>query len=224
MGPAPLRSTFRQLFDAFNVKHDVTQNVVKCAVAERCNKSLQVLIYKYLTERGETRYIDALPNLVKTYNNRPHRTLQQHSPNFADKKGNELLIRSFHAQRYALRHKRGGRKIKFSTGDRVRVKTYGTGISTVRRAYLQQFKGELFTVTAINKTLPVPMYNIKSMDTEDDILGGFYANELQRVRGDTFKIEKILRRRGTGNREELFVKWKYFGPRWNSWVKVTDLA
>lgn len=213
------------VFRSFGVKHDTTQNVLKASIAERCVKSIEVLIYKYLTDKGETRYIDVLPAIVKGYNNRNHRSLGGHSPNFADKKTNEIYIRGLHASRFAQRHKKGGRKPKLAMGDKVRVKTYPTtGISTVRRAYLQQFKGELFEITAINRTLPVPLYTIRSMDSEDTIQGGFYSNELQKIAGDTFKIEKVLRRRGRGENEEYFVKWKYFSPRWNSWVKKSDLV
>lgn len=214
----------KRIFRQFHVKHTTTQNVLKASIAERANKSMQLLIYKYLTDKGEERYIDALPALVKGYNNRPHRSLDNHSPNFADKAANELLIRGIQALRFSKRHKKGGRTPKFSLGQRVRVKTYGTGISTVRRAYLQQFKGELFEVESINTTMAVPMFTLKSMDTEEVIKGGFYATELQRVRGDTFKIERVLRRRGRGINQEYFVKWKYFGDRWNSWVKKDDLV
>lgn len=214
----------RALFNNYNVKHDTSRNVHKAALAERANKTLQTVLYKYLTDKGEERYIDVLGDLVRSYNNRPHRSLDQHSPNFADKKAHELLIRGLHASRYAKRHKIGGRKKKFSIGNTVRVKTYGTGINTARRAYLQQFKGELFTVEKINTILPVPMYFIKSMDTEEEIAGGFYANELQRIRGDSFKIEEVLRRRRVRGITEYYVKWKYFGPNWNSWVKETDLV
>ena len=177
-----------------------------------------------MTDKGEERYIDALPALVKTYNNRPHRSLDQHSPNFADKKNNEVLIRGIQALRFAKHYGKTKRTPKFTVGTRVRVKTYGVGISTVRRAYLQQFKGELFLVDSVNTTMPVPMFTLKSMDTEEVIKGGFYANELQRVRGDTFKIERVIRRRGRGNNQEYFVKWKFFGDRWNSWVRREDLV
>ena len=213
----------KRLFLEYNVQHDITRNILKASIAERCNRSIQILIYKYLTEKGEERYIDALPALIRSYNNRVHRSLGLHSPNFADKRKNELLIRGLHARRYAERQRRK-KKLRFRRGDKVRVKTYGTGISTVRRAYLQQFKGELFTVETINTTLPIPMYNIRSMDTDELIEGGFYAGELQKVSGDSFKIEKVLRRRGQGENEEYFVKWKYFGPRWNSWVKKSDFV
>ena len=223
-GKEYLNQQCKRLFQRFDVTHQTTMNIVKASLAERANKSIQVLLYKYLTDKGEERYIDALPALVKSYNNRPHRSLGGHTPNFADKKKNELFIRGLHAQNYAKRHKLGGRKPKLAVGDKVRVKTYGTGISTVRRAYLQQFKGELFTVRSVNTTMPVPMFNLNSMDTEEDIQGGFYANELQKVRGDTFKIEKVLRTRGTGDNEEYYVKWKYFGSRWNSWIKKDDLV
>lgn len=213
----------RAVFNSYNVKHDTTSNVFKASIAERCNKTLQILMYKYMTDKGTDRYIDKLGSLIKAYNNRPHRSLGNHSPNFADKKKNEYYIRGLHIQRYAKRFKKGGRKPKFQVGDRVRIKTYGEGINTTRRAYLQQFKGELFNVTQINTQLPVPMYKIRSMDTEEDITGGFYSNELQIVRQIAFKIENILAERGQGENREVLVKWKYFSPRWNSWIRRADI-
>lgn len=212
------------VFNSYNVQHNTTTNIFKASIAERCNKTIQILIYKYLTDKGEDRYIDKLANIIRTYNNRPHRSLGNHSPNFADKKKNEYYIRSLHVKRYAQRFKKGGRKPKFQVGDRVRIKTYGEGINTTRRAYLQQFKGELFNITQVNNLLPVPMYKIKSMDTEEDIQGGFYSNELQIVRQDAFKIERELARRGEGDDEEILVQWKFFSPRWNSWIKRSDLV
>lgn len=206
-----------------SIRHDFTQNIHKCAIAERANKTIQVLIYKYLTDKGKNdRYIDVLGDIVRSYNKRPHRTLGNHSPNFADKKSNELFMRSLHLRRYAERERKRGRKRTLTLGDKVRVKTYGTGISTARRAYLQQFKGELFIVTSINTILPVPLYHITAMDDDEAIEGGFYSNELQRVGGDAFKVERVLRERGEGENKEYFVKWLYFSPRWNSWVKATD--
>lgn len=217
-------SNCKKVFSKYNVTHDTTLNIVKASIAERANKSIQVLIYKYLTDTGSTRYMDALAGLVKTYNTRPHRSLDNHSPNFADEKENEMTIRELAMRRYADRGRAWKKKTRLAVGDRVRVKTYGVGINTARRAYLQQFKGELFTVQTLELNMAVPMYTIRSMDTEEEIEGGFYANELQRVRGDTFKIEKVIRQRGKGDNVEYLVKWQHFGPRWNSWVKKADMV
>ncbi len=118
-------------------------------------------------------------------------------------------------------------KIKFAVGDVVRIKTEAKSkVASATRAYAQQFKGEYFRVYRINRTLAVPMYYIQSMDTDEYIEGGFYAQELQRQRGDSFKVERVLRRRRRTNGRgwEILVKWQHFGPRWNSWIPETNVV
>ncbi len=65
-------------------KNYCIQNQIRCynpdtsihaAFIERFNRSLQALIYKYMTENETRRYIDVLPKLVQTYNNRNHRMI-----------------------------------------------------------------------------------------------------------------------------------------------------
>lgn len=216
-----LNRAVQTLFRVNKIEHQTAKNVNKASIAERANKSIQVIIYKYLTSLGETRYLDALPQLVSTYNNRAHRTLHHMTPAQADLPENEIKVRSIHLERYAgIKRKK---KIKFRVGDTVRIKTLAGQVSSSRRAYHQQFHGELYTVIRVNTRMPIPMYFLNSMNDEEDVEGGFYANELVRVRGDSFKIDKIIRTRGTGRRKEHFVKWKYFDNKWNSWIKASDL-
>ncbi len=213
----------KHLMRTNHIKLIQTMNINKAAVCERANKSIQILIYKYLTDKGTTTYIDVLPQIITTYNKRRHRTLNYHSPNFADNPRNEVKIRSIHMARYGKINEKRPKHLKFSIGDTVRVKTEGKAPSTVRRAYLQQFKGELFKIERVNRRMPVPMYILKSMNDLEEIKGGFYANEITRVRGEAFKIEKILRRRGRGRNREYYVKWHYFDNRWNCWIKASDI-
>lgn len=199
-----------------------TKNIIHCGIAERANKSIQQLIYRYLTDQGQTRYIDYLPNVLKTYNNRGHRTLNYLSPNSADKKENEDKVREIHSKRYGkVNEKR--KKARFSVGDRVRVKTLARGVSSARRSYLQQFHGEQYTVYEVNTRMPIPMYKLRSLDAEDEIQGGFYANELSRVKGDLFKIEKILKTVGKGANKKYLVRWKNFSSKWDSFVNAADI-
>lgn len=219
-----LNAPVRELMRANSVTMMQAKNINKAAIVERANKSLQIIIYKYLTEKGEAKYIDVLPLLVQTYNKRAHRTLQHFSPNAADDEKNEVKIRSIHLQRYQkINAKRKKTKPPFEKGNTVRIKTYATGVSSARRAYLQQFKGELFKIINVRLRMPVVMYELRSMNDEEAVEGGFYSNELVRVQGDIFQVEKILRRRGRGRHEKLFVKWKYFDDKWNSWIKASDV-
>ena len=195
---------------------------LKACVAERVNKTLQLLIYKYLSQNETARYIPALSRLVGTYNNRGHRTLQGMTPNEADQTENEDAVRAIFHDRYGkigeLR-----RQPKFKVGDLVRLKTLARKVSSSSRAYAEQFHGEYFNIVRINRTLPVPLYYLRSTDNGELIRGGLYANELQRQRGDIYKIEAVERVRTRGGRRYLYVKWKNFGRQHNQWIPETDV-
>ena len=65
----------------------------------------------------------------------------------------------------------------------------------------------------------------------ETLKGWFYAQDLSIVHtnGDpeaeqaTWAIERIVERRKQGGREELFVKWKGFDERYNSWIPASTL-
>ena len=197
---------------------------MKAAIAERANKSLQILIYKYMSARETTKYIDTLDSLVESYNNRPHRSLEGMTPREADRVANEGKVQSIHHARYEKLARKRKTNLPFKVGDLVRVKTLTGKISSSNRAYAEQFKGEYFRIVRINRTLPVAMYYLRSLDTEEIIDGGFYAQELQRQRGEVYKIETVLARRVRRGVPELKVKWKYFGPRWNEWIPESNVT
>lgn len=213
----------QQLLRSYNVEWQAAIGTVKACIAERVNKTLQILIYKYLTENETLKYIDILPDLVITYNTRGHRTLEGMTPEEADLPDNEARVQAIFHEKYDQIGRQ--RKLpRFNVGNLVRIKTLPKKISNESRAYAEQFKGEYFNIIRINRTLPIPLYYLRSTDTGEIIEGGFYANELQRVRGDLYKIERVLRERVRRGRRELFVKWRYFGPQWNEWIPAANVA
>ena len=197
---------------------------MKASIAERVNKTLQVIIYKYLTAKETTRYIDKLQGFVASYNKRPHRTLKGLSPKLADLPRNEGLVQSIHHMRYEKIARKRKKTLPFRVGDLVRVKTEAKKVSSSNRAYAEQFHGEYFRIVRINRTLPIAMYYLRAIDNGELIEGGFYAEELQRQRGDSYKIERILRRRTVRGVREIFVKWKYFGDQWNEWIREDSVV
>ena len=126
----------------------------KAAYAERANKSIQILIYKYLTDRETLRYIDELQNLILTYNSRGHRSLNYMSPDEAERNENQNQVRAIAINRF---QKIKPKLPKFEIGDLVRVKTDAKKITDATRAYAEQFKGEYFTIHEINDILPIPL-------------------------------------------------------------------
>lgn len=207
-----------------NIEQKFASGTSKAAYAERANKTFQILFNKYMTHNQTLRYVDKIPALVRSYNERGHRSLDGVSPNEADKPRSQMWIRGILTREHAKRAAAHRTSAKLKVGDNVRVKIMAKKITSDSRAYNPQFHGEYFTVTKVKTNMMIPMYEIKSLDTDEVISDSFYQNELQRVRGDTFKVEKVLRRRGRGPNRELFVKWLFFGDRHNSWVKASDVT
>lgn len=212
----------RALFRSFDVEQQEAVGTSKASYAERANKSIQILLYKYMTDKQTERYLDALPLLVRTYNSRGHRSLKFMSPAEAEQPRNQREVLRIAKARFA---KVKTRQAKLKVGDRVRIKKDAKVITPARRAYAQQFKSEYFRIREINTKLPIPLYYLESDDDNEIIIGGFYREELQLIRGDTFKIDRVIkwRKKKDGTREAL-VKWKYYGNRWNSWVPENQIT
>jgi Integrase core domain len=211
----------QNLLRSYRITLTLATGTSKAAYAERANKTLQVLIYKYLTDRETLRYIDVLDEIVNSYNNRGHRSLNFMTPLQADNPRNSPEVRRIFRERWDKIRKKAP---KYKVGDVVRIKISDPQkVHTSSRAYAEQFKGEYFHVIRINRRLPIPMYYLKSWDTDEIIDGAFYENELSLIRGDVFKIEKILKRRRRGRNTQLLVRWKYFGPCWDKWINEQDV-
>ena len=53
----------------------------------------------------------------------------------------------------------------------------------------------------------------------EEITGSFCEKELQKTSQKEFRIEKVIRRKG----DKLYVKWKGYDNRFNSWIDKKDL-
>lgn len=213
---APVLNLLRQR----GVDPQIATGTCKAAIAERANKTLQIILYKYMTENQTGRYLRELPDLVASYNRRGHRTLEYMTPNAADLARNERRVRGIHAARYA-RVKR--KRVKFKLGQVVRIKFESKALSRQSRAYNPQFKGEYFVIRRINRRLPIPLFYLKSMNDNEIIEGGFYSNELTAARSDVFKIARVLAVRGDGPNRQVLVRWLHFGPQWDLWIPETNI-
>ena len=65
----------KRLLDEYDIHHYSTQGGPKAAVAERFNRTLKELIYKYVTTHNTLKYLDALPGLLARYNQCIHSSI-----------------------------------------------------------------------------------------------------------------------------------------------------
>lgn len=188
------------------------------AFIERFNRTLQTLIYKFMTENETHRFIDKFQELVKTYNNRKHRMIGI-TPAQAEMDHTTHLDINIKQSKY---HQTiPVKKVIFNIGDRVRISKIKGKFG---RGYNEQSNQEIFKIYRISTKKPIPLYFLESYDGNEKIRGGFYGFELTKVSGDVFRIEKILRRRQRNGETEIFVKWKGFNDTYNSWIKENAIV
>ena len=66
----------RRVLDANNVTLYSTENEEKSSVAERWNRTMKPIMWKYFTANNPNKYIDALQNMVDKYNTTYHRSIK----------------------------------------------------------------------------------------------------------------------------------------------------
>ena len=76
----------------------------------------------------------------------------------------------------------------------------------------------MFTISKIQLTIPVT-YKITDFN-EEVIQGSFYEEELKKTSQKTFRIEKILNRRG----DKSLVKWMGYPKLFNSWIDTKTMV
>ena len=76
---------------------------------------------------------------------------------------------------------------------------------------------KVFVIRRIKNTVP-RTYVVSDLNGEK-ITGSFYKKELQKTSQEKFRIEKVLKRKG----DKLYVKWKGYNNRFNSWIDKKDL-
>jgi hypothetical protein len=146
------------------------------SLCERFNRTMQRLIYSYLTANDTDRYIHKLPQLVETYNSRHHRGILM-TPNEAEMPENRVLLAHNISKLLDKNNREKRRKAKLSVGDEVRIRRFRT---TFLRGYDEQATREIFRIVQVKTNLPIPIYELSALDGEQ-ITGSFYAFELSPV-------------------------------------------
>ena len=197
-----------KFFENKNVKIYHTYSNLKAVIFERFNRSLHELMMKKFVKSNNTVWYNILPELIKTYNNRYHRTIKMKPIDV--NKSNEKYIKNT-VYNYDITNK----KPKYKINDLVRI-------SLKRRKLFDKASGnikwseELFKINKSN----VITYQLKDMN--DEIIKGiFYERELSKTKNTTgeYIIEKILKTKGN----QMYVKWRGYSNNFNSWVNKSDI-
>ena len=203
---------FENFCKQLNILYVNPESQTHAAYIERFNRTLQQLIYKYMSENETNTFIKVLPDLVKTYNHRIHRMIQT-TPYIAETDSNVALKIRLLASKNNEKIKKV--KPKFKVNDYVRISKQKTKFS---RGYDEQTQREIFRIWKIDVNKKIPLYYLESYDKSEKIQGGFYSFELTLIDTVIFRIEKVLRKRKFRGKNQIFVKWKGFNDTYNEWI------
>lgn len=186
----------------------------KASVVERFNRTIKQKMFRYFTANNTLRYVEALEDLLVSYNESVHRSIGMAPIDVT----NENQFRAWNAL-YAKSPPKPTTP-KYRVGDRIRL---AQTRSPFAKGYEQGWTQELFTVS---KRLPgyPPTYRVA--DYNGEVIDGlFYEPEMARVikEDDVYLVEKVIRKRKKNGRVQLLVKWKGYPDSMNSWVDRDDV-
>ena len=212
----------RRYLSEIGVHHFFAQNTeTKANYAERFIKTLKHKIYRYLFKTRKERYVDALPDLVYSYNNTVHQSLGRTPASVNESNESESRL-----EQYLLRRKKSSptrvRGFKYKPGQTVRINQLRHAFD---RQYSQKWSGELFKITSRFRRQGQPIYRLEDW-SGDAITGTFYQTELQPVSVDAdteFSVEKVLRRRTRNKTKEALVRWLHWPKSYDSWIPESQL-
>ncbi len=190
---------------------------IHAAYVERFNRTIQNIIYKFLTEYSTNRYLDHLDKIVESYNLRYHRMIGMSPFEAENNPDAELYINNLITKRDSEMKKMDP---TLKIGDLVRIAKQKDKFS---RGFNPQTHIEIFKIDRISENKKVPLYYLSNYNSNENIEGGFYRFELTPVNLDVFRIEKIIRRRTFRGQKQVLVKWLGYDDSHNQWIPEEEL-
>lgn len=199
---------FQNLMKNYEIKHYSTFSNLKASIVERFNRTLKSLMWREFSLRGSYRWVDFLSDLLKTYNEKKHRTIGM-KPIDVTKDNEKLILNTVYKNMKMVG------SAKYKVGDHVRISKIK---GVFDKGYTPNWSTEIFTIEKVQITNPVT-YKLKDAEGVP-IEGGFYEQELQKTtHPDIYLVENILRRKGN----KVYVKWLGLDKSHNSWVNKEDI-
>ncbi|MCG8048995.1 MAG: DDE-type integrase/transposase/recombinase [Candidatus Thiodiazotropha endolucinida] len=199
----------------------------KANYSERLIKTLKHKLFRYMMKHRTQRYIDALQDIVYSYNHTRHRSLGKapasiNKVNEGESRLQQYLLRQNGIKSKKRSSKKTLRRYKFKLGQTVRLSHVR---SLFDREYSQKWTGEIFKVKTRFRRDGIPVYTLESWD-EESVDGTFYEPEMQAVVVDAsteYHIQAILKKRVRKKRKEVLVRWLHWPKKYDSWIPEEDV-
>lgn len=203
--------SFKSLMNDYKINHYSTYTNIKSSMAERAIRTVKTALWKRFSLQGNYKWVDILPSIIDTYNHTRSSVTGIAPININRDNEKEILSKIYQSIKTT-----DAKPPKYRVGDFVRISKYRKQFS---KGYIPNWSNEIFKIRKVNLNSP-NTYLLQDMKN-NDILGTFYTQELQKTRyPDVFLIEKVLRRKG----KKLYVKYLGMDSTYNSWINKEDIV
>lgn len=208
-----------------NIRHLFAQNTeIKANYVERVIKTIKSKIIRYFTHKQSYDYLNDLQKFANSYNQTYHRTIGMSPDKVTKSKERNLWWKMYWPknEKFMNKTKHVRKPFRFKVGDKVRISYIRNPFT---REYDEKWTGEIFKISQKILRGGLPVYRLKDFHDEE-IKGTFYQSELQKVdvaNDDLWKIETILKTKGSGGNKRYFVKWLNWPKKFNSWIFARDV-
>lgn len=201
----------QQVLQKYNINHYSVYSNKKAAIVERVNRTLKSKMWKVFSFQGSYKWLQILPEIVRDYNNTVHRTTNM-KPNDVQQRHVSSLLQTV----YSNPKKVNLRTQKYKEGDFVRISKHREQFA---KGYTPNWSTEIFQIRKVHLTDPIT-YLLRDSSGQD-ILGGFYVEELQPAKyPDVYLVQKVLRRK----KNMVLVRWLGLGPNHDSWIHKSNVV
>ena len=141
---------FQSLMQKYKINLYSTYSNLKASICERFNRTLKNAMWKKFSLRGNYKWLDILPELIASYDNRKHRIIGM-KPKDVTKTNTSQVLQKFTQARKPMK------KSRFKIGDKVRVTLMK---HVFEKGYTPNWTTEIFTITRVVYTNPTT-YHLK---------------------------------------------------------------
>lgn len=172
MGLEFVGGKMKAYYKKMGIHHYVSHTKQKAWMCERVIRTLKERLYRYMTLTKSKRWVDALPEVVKAYNNTVHASHGFKPSEIKKRDVDQVFINMYDKLIKTTMKKRPPPKYK--VGDVVRIAKNRLAFD---KGYTAGFTTETFRVAEVMPTHPVYTYKLESMDGEP-VQSSFLAEEL----------------------------------------------
>ena len=150
----------------------------KASIVERVQRTIRGRLFKLFTANKNNKWVDALPEIIESYNNSVHSTIKMKPNDVKPEHTNTLLKRLYSNKKYTdtIRQEKYRKKL-LKVNDLVRIVKER---SFLEKEAVQKWTIEIFKIRKVERQNFPITYLLTDLNDED-ILGSFYYEELKKA-------------------------------------------